>query len=67
MTENIKRYILSQRFKYVTLGLVAGYFIALTQNPYRTIFIVAFVVIGTILSWRFSKNGRKTSEGIKEE
>jgi len=58
----IKKYILSQRFKYLVLGAVAGYFIALTQDPYRTIFIVAFVVIGTILSWRFSKDARKRDE-----
>jgi hypothetical protein len=47
---NPKNYIKSQRITYLTLGLVAGYFIMLNDEPLRTWMMFGFVVVGVILS-----------------
>jgi hypothetical protein len=52
---NTKNYIKSQRITYLTLGLVAGYFIMLNDEPIRTWMMFGFVVVGvalSILMWR---------------
>jgi hypothetical protein len=50
-----ENYIKSQRVKYLTLGALAGFFIGLNDEPYRTPMIFAFVLIGLVVSWRLSK------------
>jgi hypothetical protein len=50
-----ENYIKSQRVKYLTIGALAGFFIGLNGEPYRTPMIFAFVLIGLIVSWRLSK------------
>ena len=53
--QKFKSYILSQRFKYLALGLIAGYFIGITQEPYNYIFILVFVFLAIVLSLYFNK------------
>ncbi|MFH1840277.1 MAG: hypothetical protein ABH849_03950 [Nanoarchaeota archaeon] len=54
---DIKSYVKSERLKYLALGLVAGFFIGLSQEPYRTWFIFIFVILAVIMgSWFWKKS-----------
>ena len=57
--EKLKHYIKSERLKYLGLGLVTGFFIGMSQEPYRTWFIFIFVIIAVVMStyfWKKAKN-----------
>jgi len=59
MTQQIKHYIISERLKYLVLGLVAGFFIGITEESYSRILIIVLVVAGFILSMYFWKKSKK--------
>ena len=54
---NSKNYIISQRLKYLTLGVLVGYFMARNEAPLRYYLLGFFVLFGIILTLYFSKKG----------
>ena len=53
--QKFKNYILSQRFKYLALGLIAGYFAGISGEPWRYILIIVFFFLAMFLSLWYGK------------
>lgn len=52
-----RNYILSQRFVYLALGMVAGYMFG-TNNNY--IFLLVFTILAVIIHFYFNYKSRKS-------
>ena len=46
-----ENYILSQRFKYLALGSIAGFILALNEHPIDYYLVAGFVILTIILGW----------------
>ena len=44
-------YILSQRFKYLALGSIVGFFLALNESPLDYYLVIGFLILCCVLMW----------------